>query len=191
MKRTLSLWAVFGFCLAAHAHRLDEYLQATRIGLELTRIEVNIDLTPGVSIAPKLLSLIDQHNREVVPARKAKAYSQRVLADVSLEVDGKPCALKLVRATFPPRPEMQDGEGTIRLRAVAKVRRLRTGAHELIFRNQHLPEISVYLANALAPDTRIIHITRQARDERQQEYRLLFEVDSASSVHASADQPGN
>ena len=33
------------------AHRLDEYLQATRVAIERGRVTVEIDLTPGASLA--------------------------------------------------------------------------------------------------------------------------------------------
>ena len=33
--------------LPAGAHRLDEYLQATRVGIERDRVSIDIDLTPG------------------------------------------------------------------------------------------------------------------------------------------------
>ena len=35
----------------AGAHRLDEYLQATRIGVSQNRIDLEIDLTAGAAIA--------------------------------------------------------------------------------------------------------------------------------------------
>ncbi len=176
MKRLLPLLATLSICLTSHAHRLDEYLQATRVAVSLTQIDLSIDLTPGVSVAPKLLGVIDPSNHEVVPARKAKAYALRVLRDLELELDGKRYALKLGSQTFPTRAEMQEGEGIIRLRASTKVPELRVGAHELMLRNHHLPDISVYLANALAPESGAIQITRQARDERQQQYQVSFEV---------------
>ena len=36
----------------ASAHRVDEYLQATRLAIGVNRINIEIDLTPGVDIAP-------------------------------------------------------------------------------------------------------------------------------------------
>ena len=41
------------------AHRLDEYLQATRLSLALDRIVLKADLTPGVDVAPLVFSLIN------------------------------------------------------------------------------------------------------------------------------------
>lgn len=176
MKGALLLLTVLGYCLVAQAHRLDEYLQAARLGITSTRIELRLDLTPGVAIAEKLLDLIDPHRHDIIPRRELKTYSQRVLQDIHMELDGKPQHLKLVHATFPTRTEMEAGEGTIQLQATAALRKLKAGPHVLLFRNDHLPGMSVYLANALAPENTLIHITQQIRDERQQEYRLYFKV---------------
>jgi len=35
----------------ASAHRVDEYLQATRLSIDLDRVEVEINLTPGIDLA--------------------------------------------------------------------------------------------------------------------------------------------
>ena len=45
------------FVLATHAlaHRLDEYLQATRISVATNRIDLSIDLTPGVAVAAAVM----------------------------------------------------------------------------------------------------------------------------------------
>ena len=176
MKGTSVLLLALGFCLVSSAHRLDEYLQAARIGVSLERIDLAMDLTPGVAIAEELLASIDPKGRENIPRREANAYSHRLLSDLCLEVDGKRQALRLAHAAFPSRSEMESGEGTIRLQATATLRKLRSGPHELLFTNQHLPKMSVYLANALTPESQVIRITRQARDKLQQVYRLSFEV---------------
>jgi hypothetical protein len=51
------------------------------------------------------------------------------------------------------------------------------GHHGILFRNEHLPGISVYLVNALVPKSKTIQITAQNRDEYQKEYHLRFEVE--------------
>jgi hypothetical protein len=53
---------------------------------------------------------------------------------------------------------------------------LRQGEHQLSFRNDHLPELGVYLVNALVPSTSEIKISGQERDPLQREMRLSFDV---------------
>jgi hypothetical protein len=49
------------------------------------------------------------------------------------------------------------------------------GRHRLYFRNDHIPELGVYLANALVPATSEIKITGQERDAMQNELRINFQ----------------
>lgn len=51
---------------------------------------------------------------------------------------------------------------------------LAAGAHQLSFSNDHLPELGVYLANALVPATNAIKINKQERDTLQRELRINF-----------------
>jgi hypothetical protein len=102
------------------------------------------------------------------------AYGRRLLRDLALEIDGRPLLLALVRAQAPSWPEMRDGVGTIRLRVAAEGRVPR-GHHQLRFVNNHLPDISVYLVNALVPSMNAISIRGQQRDVRQHSIRLEFD----------------
>jgi hypothetical protein len=176
MKNAASLVLAFATCLALQAHRLDEYLQATRIRVEKEQIDLAIDMTPGVAVAPELLPLIDPEAHPRVPGSRAEAYAALLLRDLHLELDGKPQALKLIHVICPTRAEMASGEGTIQVRAVAKTAPLSIGPHQLRLQNGHLPKISVYLVNALVPEDKAIHITSQIRNELQTDYRLEFEL---------------
>src|SRR4051812_45984017 len=43
------------------AHRLDEYLQAARLGIGTERVELELDLTPGSSVANVIIAGIDRN----------------------------------------------------------------------------------------------------------------------------------
>lgn len=167
------------FAASAQAHRLDEYLQATRIGLGLQQIAVSIDLTPGVEVVEEVLQAIDPGGSAHIPPRQAEQYIKRVLHDLHLDLDGQRPSLTVLRATFPSRADMELGEGTIHLQVVATITTLKQGNHVILLRNNHLPKISVYLVNALMPGDKAIQITSQTRDELQTEYRLNFVVGPA------------
>jgi hypothetical protein len=62
----------------------------------------------------------------------------------------------------------------IQLIFAAKLPRLKPGRHQLVFRNDHLPSLSVYQVNALVPESKKVEITRQIRDDRQRVYQLEF-----------------
>lgn len=161
------------------AHRLDEYLQATRVSVATNRIDLSIDLTPGVAVVDQVLAVIDQDRDGRVSGDECTAYAQRVLKDIRIGLDGKVFSLSLVDASFPALHEVKGGTGTIRIKATAPVGQLSVGNHALSLTNAHLSAISVYLVNALVPKDRAIKITRQTRDELQKDYRLEFSASAS------------
>ena len=166
----------------AFAHRLDEYLQATRVTVATKRVDFSIDLTPGVSIADQLLVVIDLDRDGRVSKEEGSAYAQRVLADIQVGLDDKALAPRLLETFFPKLAEIRSGHGVIRIKATVSVGPLAAGPHALGLTNAHLPAISVYLVNALVPKDPAIKIGQQTRDELQKEYRLEFGVSAPAAV---------
>src|SRR2546423_14184044 len=82
------LLCVLAWPLPAESHRRDEYLQATRLAFSRDRVVVELDLTPGVSVARQVFALIDRDGDNRVSPVEIEAYGQRVLQDVSLRIDG-------------------------------------------------------------------------------------------------------
>ncbi len=168
------------FATNALAHRLDEYLQATRVSVATNRIDLSIDLTPGVAIADQVLAAIDRDRDGHVSEKEVAAYAQRVLKDIRIALDERVLVPSLVDASFPALHEIKGGLGVIRITATASGRNLAAGRHILILTNAHRPAISVYLVNALVPKDPSIKITSQTRDELQKHYRLEFGVNSSA-----------
>lgn len=160
----------------ALAHRLDEYLQAIRIAVATNRLDVSVELTPGVSIVDQLMAVLDPDRDGRISETEASAYAERVLKDVAVGLDEKACALRLVDAAFPELAEIKSGHGVIRIKATATVTPLTEGRHVLVLTNTHLPAISVYLVNALVPKDSAIKLGKQTRDEPQKAYHLEFEI---------------
>ena len=161
----------------AGAHRLDEYLQATRIAVSPDHIQVEIDLTPGVAVAPSVLASIDTDRDDRISTAEADAYAAAVVQEIVLVQDGRPQRLKLEGHQFPPAAELKTGMGTIRLEASAQASDGR-GQHRLSLRNDHRPDVAVYLVNALAPTTPQITIEAQHRDPEQRGIQLDYSVAS-------------
>jgi len=103
-----------------------------------------------------------------------------------LSVDHRPVQAVVVDSQFPSIEEMAAGVGVIRLHASAKIPAAGVGRHEVFYRNDHQPEISVYLANALVPSDDHIEITGQRRDYAQHEltvdYRIAPDAKAAVSI---------
>lgn len=172
--------AVLAFCLAtlpaASAHRLDEYLQATRLSIDLARVDLEIDLTPGVAVASRIIDSIDTNRDGEISSAEGAAYARRMLRSVTLSVDGLAAPILLVETHFPTPGDMSQGVGTIQLRATAKVPPSGAGRHRISFLNTHQPESSVYLVNALIPANSRIQIADQRRDRAQHELTLDYTV---------------
>ena len=172
--------ALLGCCLFAavsegFAHRLDEYLQATRIAVATNRIDFTFELTPGVAVAGQVLETIDLDHDGRVSSDEGTLYAQRFLKDLNISLDGKPVGLSMKSVSFPTVPELRSGTGAIRLRATSTINPLPLGSHALSLTNRHLPGVSVYLVNALRSKDPV-EIDRQTRDELQKDYRLEFRV---------------
>ena len=167
----LAVGALLAISLArdAAAHRLDEYLQATLIGVTRDGTDVEIQLTPGVAMLPVLMAVIDQDRDGRISSAEGRAYVGRVAREVELRVDGVPAALSLIESKFPTIEAMREGLGTIRI----KLRTARSG-HELRFENRHLPQVSAYLVNCLAAPSDGLVVRRQERDEAQRSIEFEY-----------------
>ena len=167
--RRLAAIPLLAMSLAGNAasHRLDEYLQATMIGLTQRGVDLEIHLTPGVAVLPVVMAAIDRDRDGSISDEEARAYAARVLRDVELRVDGKAAPLSLTATTFPTLEEMRQGLGTIRLKLRASGVEGDVAIHQLRFGNRHLPHVSVYLVNCLAAPRDGLTVWRQERDEAQ------------------------
>src|SRR5262245_32885407 len=61
------------------AHRLDEYLQATRVMIAADRVTLELDLTPGVAVAPAIFKAIDGDGNGSISPAEADAYAAQVV----------------------------------------------------------------------------------------------------------------
>jgi len=179
MKRAIVVVSFIGLSSAlggtASAHRIDEYLQAARLAIAPDRITLEMDLTPGVDVAPLIFALINTNHDGMISQAEGRAYTNQLIKEIVLDLDGHRQRLSLVRAQFPSFREMNEGVGTIRIEAVA-VCASGPGQHVLSYQNNHRNDISVYLVNALLPASRNIEITAQRRDPLQRGIQLAFTV---------------
>jgi len=175
--RQKTLFAIAGVLLilarSASAHRLDEYLQATRLSLSPNEVGIEIDLTPGVDVAPLIFALINtDHDGRISPS-EAERYANQVMRETALDIDGHRSQFVVLKYEFPSFQEMSAGEGTIRIYARA-IWQGSAGAHHLVYQNNHKTDFGVYLVNALRPGTPAIEITEQRRDPFQRGMNLAF-----------------
>ena len=158
------------------AHQLDEYLQATRVSLSRNQVSLEIDLTPGATIASEVIARLDRDSDNSISPFEAAAYGQLVLRDLVLKLDERPIVMSLAHVEIAPIDALRSGTGAIQLRMVGDLAAHIGGHHQVYFRNNHQPHRSVYLVNALVPEDGGVSVTGQARIANQQEVRIDYAV---------------
>ena len=182
MKRTRVSALLLLFLLigrSAFAHRIDEYLQATLFSLEAGQVRGSMRLVPGVVVAPALIAGIDLNADGALSTAEERAYAERVLADLSIVLDGRNVSPKLLSYGFPTRTEMSGGLGEIHIEYAIALPADSTG-NALLVTNHHLSRTSVYLMNVTVPEDTTFHILAQKRNEQQSSYELDFQQASVS-----------
>jgi hypothetical protein len=189
VRRTVAL-ALIAACAAyptrTFAHRLDEYLQASRISIDPDRITIDIDLTPGANVAAKILGWVDRDGDGLISADEGSRYANSVASALGLSVDGRRAPLTLTASRFPRAGDFRLGVGTIRLRVEATTAVPAAGRHRLTFDNTHQPETSVYLVNATVPGDRRLSIVNQQRDPAQRHVTIEYDMASSAASRALA-----
>ena len=156
------------------AHRTDEYLQAARLAIDPGRVQIDLDLTPGIAMAEAILADIDRNRDGSLSAEEQRAYASLVLSAMELQVDGTPLQAQVGASSFPEAEAVRRGEGTIRLHSTVMLPHLSLGFHQLLFRNGHHADRSVYLANALVPESDRVEVTAQRRDGDQRQLTIEY-----------------
>ena len=170
---------------AVSAHRLDECLQAARIAIEPERIDLEVSLTPGVDVADTIIGDIDRDGDRSFSTAEQQAFAARVLENLDLNHDGRPVNLAGGPATFPDVDALRRGEGTIHLRSTAALPAQTDGEHQVSFRNRYRPEVTVYLANALVPESNRITVNAQRRNPTQRDLTIDYVIRGAPPASMS------
>src|SRR3989442_4092553 len=146
MNKKLATLATILLSLATsvHAHRLDEYLQATVISVEMHRVQASMRLIPGVAVFPAVFANIDTNGDGVISEAEQLSYAERVLREVSLTIDGKRLEPTLASVRFPEVEQLKEGLGEIQIEITAE---LPGGGAErkITLENRHQDAISAYL----------------------------------------------
>ena len=159
------------------AHRRDELLQAVRIGVAADRLELEMSLTPGMAVADEVVRTIDRDSNGVLSAEEQRHHAALVMAATELRIDGRIVTMEAGTPTYPLPAELHDGDRSIELRSTATFPELSSGRHQIAFTNSYRTDISVYLANALEPDSEQIVIASQRRDPEQRTLVIDFTND--------------
>ena len=173
----------------ALAHPLDVYLQATYITVAPSGIVVELDLSPGVLVAPQMLPQLDSNGDQVISEAESQAYADTVIRNVVLHVDGQPLTLAVTKIEMPPYLTIQAGYGTIRLFTTAGPAPVLAGGHELTYQNNFAPAGSTYQVNAFVDKGVAVTLGKQNRDNLQRSLTLDYNIGSAAPATAGPVGP--
>lgn len=159
------------------AHRRDELLQAARIDVAADRIALELSLTPGIAVADEVIGTIDRDHDGTLSSEEQRGYAEQVLAAIAIRIDDRIVKMPSMTAIYPLPGELRDGDRSIELRSAVTLPALSSGRHQIVFTNGYRSDISVYLANALKPDSERIVIASQHRDQAQRTLTIDVTID--------------
>lgn len=184
--------AVFMQPSAVSAHPIDEYLQSAYIGLDPNQVTVEIDMTPGVLVAPTVMKLIDTDSDGVFSKSEGQAYGMRVLHDVSLSLDEQAISLSVSAVQMPDPLMMKAGGGEIRVTMAAAISPTIAVSHRLAFMNSHAPVKSAHQVSTLMPKASQLVIVGQNRSASSEGIAVdfqLVQVTNSAAVETAATEP--
>jgi ABC-type nickel/cobalt efflux system permease component RcnA len=178
--------ALFLFPPVAAAHPLDEYYQVTYITVVPNRITLQIELYPGVLIAPRVLALIDTDQDDRLSEAESRAYLNLFLSDMTFEIDGQFTSLTLAQYEFSSPMDLRAGVGVIRFELYTDLPANHRGSHQLFYENNHQPDRSVYLVNAISDAAHWVNIIQQDRDIFQRSIHLDYTIKADAPIDYGA-----
>ena len=114
MSKIFPIVVVLSLVVPASAHRVDEYLQATIVSVERDRVQFSMRLVPGIAVSSGIIATIDTNHDGIISETERQTYVQRILADLTLSIDGNPLQPQLTSAVFPTMEEPISNTGAWR-----------------------------------------------------------------------------
>jgi hypothetical protein len=144
MKRVLLLSLVLMGWLPfmAAAHPADSLVQATYITLAPQKIKLELDFTPGELVAQGFLARLDFNQDDIISPEEVSRFSNTVLEQLKLEVNGKAVKLQLESSQIPTVKTVKLGGGQLQLILTGMPDGL-LESNQFVFNNRFQPVKSV------------------------------------------------
>ncbi len=193
MKTLFVITGLF-FACAGHlfAHRTEGLLQASLVEVTPAEVRVEVTLTPGIDVVPKIIALFDTNGDGVVSDAESAAWAAKFMERQSVMVDGRSLLLKPDGVLVSPLEQMTEGHGGILVHFSAPFGDPVSGEHRVLCANRYEPIPGTFQTNGIVPKDPGVRISSHHRDERQQELTLAAEFSggavSAAPIFAAAPQ---
>lgn len=171
--------------MAAQAHSLDQYLQASYVTLTPTTIELEVDLTPGVLVAAEAIASLDLDGDGVIDDAEASTYAAAIIDGIDLRVDDAPIELVVDGIQVPSMLVLQAGSGTIVVSARGTLPDDLEGTHRVTLENRNTATGITYQANAFVARGADITLGPQERSSDQQ--RLAVDATFVGTSAGTSD----
>ena len=171
---------------AALAHPLDQYLQATYITVAPAQIVIELDLSPGVLVAPEVLAQLDTDGDQQISDAEGRAYAETMVRGAALQVDGQAAGLTITKIETPTYLALQAGYGTMRIFAAAPLAPGLTGTHTIAYANKNAPTGVTYQVNTFVEQGATLTLGKQNRDEAQQSITVDYTLGGATTATGAA-----
>ena len=164
---------------ATLAHPLDVYLMGSYVTVTPTQVEVEVDATPGVLLAPDVLTQIDTNGDGTLSDAESRAYVQTIVDALQLSVDGTPLTLSVTKIEMPSSLNIQAGYGLIRIYTSADLPASATAAGataSLSYVNGYTPTGAMYQVNTFTSGDTPIGLGAQQRSDDQASLDVQFAI---------------
>jgi nickel/cobalt transporter (NicO) family protein len=170
----------------AAAHPLDVYLQATYLTVSPTALTVEMDLSPGVLVAPRIIQQLDANSDREISKMEARRYLGQVVQDAVVRVDDRSMPLTVTKVHVPPYATIQAGYGTMRVFGTTSRTAVTTGQHQVFFRNGFSDVEVTYQVNAFVAEGAPITLEDQRRDATQRAATVSYTFDASAASAAGS-----
>lgn len=173
----------------ASAHPLDVYLQAMYLTLAPAAVQVELDLSPGVLVAPRVLAALDADGNQTVSDAEGRVYAEQVLGSVQLSADDTPLTPIIDSVDIPAFPVLQAGYGTVKITASATGAPTAVGEHRVQWRNGSTDTQAAFQVNSfVAPHARLA-IGTQQRDAAQRSIAVTYRITDSPAAEVASPTP--
>jgi hypothetical protein len=171
------------------AHRTAGLLQSSLVEVLPSQVGVEVTLTPGMDIAPKMVALLDTDGDGVFSGIESAVWSEVFMVGQSMKVEGQLIPLQLQSVRTSPLGEMTNGHAEIVVHFTADLDPSTRGARTIVCANRYEPIPCTYQCNGLVPKAPGVHLSSHRRDSDERELTLSAEFSSPGGVENQLTPP--
>jgi nickel/cobalt transporter (NicO) family protein len=177
----VTLGVIGAFAPAASAHPSDELLQQLYVTPATSGVQIEIDLTPGVLIAPAFVGLIDGNGDGSLLPNERSSYAAAVAKALVVSIDGAGVAVRVLTTDYPDAAILGAGGGPIKIELAADVAVAGTD-HTVTVTNSYSPLRTTVQGAATIPSDHAVEVGAVEHSPDGVALTVHYRTTSASGV---------